>query len=171
MSDNVLKSAILDATGTYRYRLGRDWGASDKPGVLFVMLNPSTADAAKDDPTIRRCIGFAKSWAFDSLEVVNLYALRSTNPLGLLESADPVGPENDRHIREAAMAASVVILAHGTSSNARLRERIRSRAWTVRAILRECGRDPRCLGVTADHQPKHPVRLPGNLTPQAWRFA
>ena len=74
----MIRQAVLDPTGRYRYFLARDWG--NGPRVAFVMLNPSTADAEKDDATIRRCVGFAKLWGFASLGVVNLYGFRCTSP-------------------------------------------------------------------------------------------
>src|SRR5437868_14686902 len=84
--------AIFDPTGMYRYSLLREWCA-DSPRVAFIMLNPSTADDRKDDPTIRRCIGFAHSWGFGVLEVVNLFAYRATDSSKLPGGDDPVGPE------------------------------------------------------------------------------
>ncbi len=90
--------AVLSADGVYRYRLWRTWDAS-KPTLAFLMLNPSTADATEDDPTIRRCLGFAKEWGYGSLVVVNLFALRSPNPDALRENDDPVGPENGEHLQ------------------------------------------------------------------------
>lgn len=84
-------SAVISECGSYRYRLERVWEA-EKDRVAFIMLNPSTADASKDDPTIRRCIGFAKAWGFGGLIVGNLFALRSTDPKALYGHKDPVGP-------------------------------------------------------------------------------
>ncbi|MCL6576102.1 DUF1643 domain-containing protein [Kyrpidia sp.] len=88
-----------DATivGPYRYSLTREWDAS-KPRVVFIMLNPSTADDDQDDNSVKRCIGFAKKWGFGSLEVVNLFAYRTPNPEKLSQVEDPVGMENREHI-------------------------------------------------------------------------
>jgi hypothetical protein len=108
------RGATLSDCGRYRYRLWRRW--ADGPTVLFVMLNPSTADADVDDPTIRRCIGFARSWGAGALEVVNLYAWRATQPAELKAAVGPVGEypwqphvrhhinRNDVEIEEAAAA-------------------------------------------------------------------
>ena len=97
----------------YRYRLSRTWDPTG-PVVAFVMLNPSTADAEVLDPTVRRCVGFARGWGFGSLEVVNLFAFRATDPRDLLRAAAPVGAANDRAILDAASAADRVVVAWGT---------------------------------------------------------
>lgn len=157
-------TALFDEAGTYRYRLTRTWGAGGR--VLFVMLNPSTADADKPDPTITRCIGFAKAWGHGSIEVVNLFAFRSPHPTDLLTVNDPVGPENDSHIAAAVFDASLVVMAHGTHGNRRLREQIRSRAWTVRQRIARHGRTAQCLGTTKDRMPRHPLYLPASLRPE-----
>src|SRR4028119_2392792 len=91
------RGAIFDPTRTYRYALWRTWDAA-RPPVAFVLLNPSTADARRDDPTIRRCANFARTWGFGGLEVVNLFAFRATHPTDLKCAADPVGPQNDVHL-------------------------------------------------------------------------
>lgn len=107
-------SAILSICGTYRYRLGRELPNHDGKGVvLWVMLNPSTADATADDPTIRKVVGFSSNWGFAVARVVNLYALRSTDWRPLRTHADPVGPENDEQIRASVLAADAVVLAWG----------------------------------------------------------
>jgi hypothetical protein len=103
--------AELSPCRRYRYRLWRRW--SDGPVVNFVMLNPSTADAEQDDPTVRRCVGFAKSWGAGGLVVTNLYALRSTDPKALWTADDPVGPENAFHLGSGALGADTVVCAWG----------------------------------------------------------
>lgn len=104
--------AVFDPTRTYRYSLWRRWDAT-APGCLVVMLNPSTADEQTLDPTVRRCIEFAKSWGFGSLHVANIFALRSTDPAWLYEAADPVGPENDGWIRLLHERAGLTVAAWG----------------------------------------------------------
>lgn len=84
--------ADISACGAYRYRLDRLGALLGRGAVNFVMLNPSTADAEQDDPTIRRCLGYAFRWGFARLIVTNLYALRSTDPRALWEHPDPIGP-------------------------------------------------------------------------------
>lgn len=160
----MIGTALFDATGTYRYRLTRTWDAS-LPVVLFGMLNPSDANADDPDPTVTRCVGFGKAWGYGGLVVVNLFAFVSPHPLDLLTVDDPVGPENDAHIAAAVRDTAAVVLAHGTHSNRRLRERIRSRAWTVRQIVAKEGRIAQCLGTTKDRMPRHPLYLSGALRP------
>lgn len=145
-------SAVLSKDGMFRYALTRRWG----PGatLLFVMLNPSRADATKDDPTIRRCIGFAKRERFEAIEVVNLFAYRETNPLALTEVWQ-IGPDNDRTIREAMARADQVVAAWGATPTA-IR---RTRAAVVRIIL---DGKASCFGLTGDRQPKHPLYIKGD---------
>ena len=141
--------------GPYRYRLWRVW-EPDAPRIVFVLLNPSTADATRDDPTLRRCLGFARRWGFGSLEVVNLFALRSPSPAALRAAADPVGPENDRWLTEAVERADAVAAGWGNHGP------LLGRAEAVRARLPD---GTLCLGVTASGQPRHPLYVAGDCDP------
>jgi hypothetical protein len=143
--------ACFDHTGAYRYRLWREWDAS-RAAVAFVMLNPSTADAGTDDPTIRRCLGFARAWGFGRLEVVNLFALRATDPRLLRSHPDPVGPDNDRHIREVAAATAQVVAAWGALGTTR------DRALAIGELLPP---SLLTLGLTKRGQPRHPLYTSG----------
>ncbi|MGV2886049.1 DUF1643 domain-containing protein [Paenibacillus taichungensis] len=157
MADNtMLKGAIIDASGQYRYSLWRIWD-SNLPGVLFIMLNPSTADATIDDPTIRRCIGFAKSWGYGSLEVVNLFAYRATNPDELKNCIDPVGSENDEYILKALKQAKKVITAWGTKGA------FFNRNQAVMEILKPY--HPHCLDTSKGGHPKHPLYISADCVP------
>lgn len=140
--------AVFSPCRRYRYRLGREWPTGEGE-VLFVMLNPSTADAWVDDSTIRRCIGFAQRWGFQRLAVGNLFAWRATDPAELREASDPVGPENDYHLTEMSMAAEVTIAAWGGHGSYRDRWR------EVLPFL--C--DVEHLGLTKGGHPKHPLYL------------
>ena len=140
----LLSGATFSADGRYRYRLWRRWDRS-KPVVAFVMLNPSSADGRRDDPTIRRCIGFARAWGFGGIDVVNLFAYRASEPRRLREVDDPVGPDNARYLRRAIRRADLVVLAWG--------------AHAVAAGLLSLPR-ARCLGLTRAGQPRHPLYLP-----------
>lgn len=151
--------AVFDSTGAYRYLLRREWDAS-RPRLAVVMLNPSTADATTDDPTIRRTTAFARAWGFGSVEVVNLFALRATRPHDLFAALNPEGADNRVALRDAAARASEVLLAwgnHGGFRNA-----------GARAI--ELLRDHRltCLGLTKVGQPRHPLYLPASTLRVPW---
>ena len=142
-------SAVFSSCGRYRYSLTRKFFMG-KGTVLFVMLNPSTADAETDDPTIRRCIGFARRWGFQELEVGNLFAWRATDPKELRQAEDPIGPENDRHLMHMSGAADAVIAAwgaHGAYQN---------RGRQVEGMLEGTVEH---LGLTKQGHPKHPLYL------------
>lgn len=148
------KSALFSACNSYRYRLSRRW--SDGAVLLFVMLNPSTADAEHDDPTIRRCIRFAQAEGFGALEVVNLFAFRATDPKDLRRSGYLVGPDNDRHIEEAAAAAAKVCLAWGSNVAGLERPQL------VLPLLRKVGTPLFVLRFTRSAYPQHPLMLPAS---------
>ncbi len=134
----------------YRYRLWREWGGTGAL-VCWVMLNPSTADETIEDPTIRRCIGFARAWRCRGIEAVNLFALRSTDPKALYDHADPVGPENDDAIALAAARADIVIAAWGVHGT------FLGRGDAVVGMLARRGIALSCLGTTKDGHPRHPL--------------
>lgn len=150
--------ATIDPTGRYRYTLWREWDLN-APRIAFVMLNPSTADAATDDPTIRRCIGFARSWGYGSVEVVNLFAYRTTDPEVLRRVADPTGPENDRYLLKARRRAGEMVAAWGNRGAFRDRDRV------VIRLLFDRGGVIYCLGRTRAGQPRHPLYVKGDAVP------
>jgi hypothetical protein len=156
------RGAELSACGTYRYTLWRVWGAG--PIVNFVMLNPSTADATADDPTIRRCIDYARRWGFAELVVTNLFAYRATDPRELPKVADPVGPENDRHLLAQARAADRVVCAWGNNG----KKASPRRAAEVCALLRSAGAVLHALKITGAGCPQHPLYLSAELVPEVW---
>lgn len=106
------RSAEISECGKYRYTLTRIWD-NDKPKCMFIMLNPSKADATEDDATIRRCIGFAADWGFGGIYVCNLFAYRSTNPKELLSVDNPFGDKNIWHIAQIQEKVETVVLAWG----------------------------------------------------------
>lgn len=162
------RSAFISPDGLYRYWLSRRWDTLDLHAdvVAFCMLNPSTADAERDDATIRRCVKFAREWGYDKLVVVNLFAFRSTNPKALNSAADPVGAENDRFILEAAEHCDIFVCAWGTQGSARHF----FRDADVIRMLRADGHGPklRHLGLTTGHCPRHPLYLRGDTIPKEW---
>ncbi len=149
------RTAIIDPTGRYRYRLGRVWDPLIPRLCCFVMLNPSTANAEVDDPTIRRCIGFAKSWGFGALEVVNLFAYRATDPRELKRVHGPVGPENDYHIASVISdpRCELVVAAWGNDGG---------RTPADRHFRENHCRDAKCLGKTKAGYPRHPLYVPSS---------
>ena len=154
MNDLLMKSdAVISPCGMYRYRLSRTWG--EAKAAAFIMLNPSTADASEDDPTIRRCIGFAKSWGGGGLVVVNLFAFRATSPKDLIKAADPIGPGNHDYIFEAVYSQDIAVCAWGTKGDF-----MNQNNEVVRYIRSGSDVPLACLGVTKDGHPRHPLYLP-----------
>ena len=154
----TFRAATISACGRYRYDLVRGEG---EPSICWVMLNPSTADAHRDDPTIRRVIGFSRRWGFASAVVVNLFAWRATRPEDLLAVADPVGPENDAAVRNAVGRSRVAMLAHGALPGAFAR-----RAEAVGALVQTARPEVLCLGHTASGWPRHPLYVRGDAEPR-----
>ena len=135
--------------GAYRYTLWRAW-TQDLPRLLFVLLNPSRADAELDDPTLRRCMGFALDWGYGSVELVNLYAYRAPDPRTLKRVADPVGPLNDHHIQQAARRAGKIVVAWGAEGFLHGRDQ---------AVQRLLPQPLWCLGYTQGGAPRHPLYI------------
>lgn len=154
---NLLGSgATFSPCNTYRYALWRYWKEDGETNyALFIGLNPSTADATQDDPTIRRCIGFARDWGLSGLVMVNLFAYRATNPEAMLAAADPIGSENDRYLLEYANKAKIVIAAwgnHGTHMG---------RHYAVQEMIPNM----HCLTLTRLKLPGHPLYLSKDAKP------
>lgn len=161
----VKRGATLSRDGLYRYTLRRAWGSG--PFVAFVGLNPSTADATQDDPTIRRCIRFARDWGYDGLVMLNLFAYRATNPktLTLMTAAgeDPVGRGNDEVLAAVCEQAALIVQAWGSF---RLGvERARSEA-----VVYALGGESCVLGRTKNGHPRHPLYMPTSSRPVGGLF-
>ncbi|OPG16961.1 DUF1643 domain-containing protein [Ferroacidibacillus organovorans] len=157
----IHSDAIFDLDHRYRYSLTRCWDSKGSR-MVFLMLNPSTADAHQNDPTITRCMNFSRRWGFGSLEVVNLFAYRSTDPGMLSVVDDPIGPENDAYILNAITRSELVVLA-----------------WGTKGVLRQ--RDQEVLNLISDHElyaleiskyghPKHPLYLRSEVWPTRFRM-
>lgn len=170
------RGAVISPCGTYRYHL---WRRVDGMGALrgdgrcvFIMLNPSTADADRDDPTIRKCVGFARRWGYAWISVVNLFAFRATDPRALRGGgfvggmfggpAYKVGPENDDHIATVCGMASLVVCAWGTHGD------LYGRDQAVLRQLRTSSVPCHYLRLTKAGLPSHPLMLPYSLTPTEW---
>lgn len=166
-------SAVISPCGTFRYSLRRTWNEL-LAVVAIVMLNPSTADATADDPTVRKCVTLAARAGFGGIVVVNLFAFRATDPAALRERVasglDAVGPQNDAAIRDAARDRPAVV-AWGAAFETwgRQRDAAEDRAWVVRRIVREASRTSlRCWGETKSGHPRHPLYLPNASDPRVW---
>lgn len=177
MSDalDIRREAKISNCGKYRYSLDRVWYDDSlfnspakitfQPPMIFVMLNPSTADAFADDPTIRRCINFAKREGFQWLKVMNLFAGRATKPTDLFKMDDPSGPENEEHW-EAARGmvqhyGSQIVCAWGSNPKAKRQ--------AERFLKLMDGVEVHCLGTTKDGHPKHPLYLANDTQLEVFR--
>lgn len=160
----ISRTAVISDDGLYRYKLTRTWDAATEHR-LFVMLNPSTADADIDDPTIRRCMGFARRDGFGGIVVLNLYAFRATDPKQLKSAIDPVGPENDETLRRELVFAwrngHKPIAAWGANAELERVEDVRDLSFV----------DWYALGLTKSGQPRHPLYLPGDAPLIEWRHS
>ena len=155
----IQRGASISDCGRYRYSLTRKWelGAYSLP---IIMLNPSTADADVDDPTIRRCMAFARREGFGGIRVMNLFAFRATSPADMKASDDPIGPNCSTHLEDilaiAAEAELPVLAAWGTHGSFRGRDeavKISAKGWGTKLV---------CLGTTKDGHPKHPLYVAGD---------
>lgn len=144
--DDSRRSAVLSRDGRYRYALRRVWDENART-VLFVGLNPSTADHLVDDPTIRRCMAFAHGWGFGQLLVANLFAFRTSSPTRLRAARDPIGADNDRWIGRLTRDAHLTVVAWGNHGGFLDRDA---------DVLQLLGA-PHCLTVNKSGQPKHPL--------------
>lgn len=160
VADEHLSRAVISQCQTYRYTLDRIWDTS-RPAALFIMLNPSTATAEVDDPTIIRCRKRAERAGCGSLTVVNLFAYRATNPDALALASDPVGPANDAWITVAlANQPSLVVAAWGGSAVKAGARLAADRVTRVLELINAHDVPVKCLGTTKDGYPRHPLYVP-----------
>lgn len=149
VTDRARSSAVYSTSMIYRYALTREW--SEGTRLLFVMLNPSTADERRNDPTVERCERRARSLGCGAMRVVNLFAYRATDPRDLKAAAAPVGPGNDDMLRRSAIWADLVLCAWGVHGA------YQGRGAQVEILLRE-NSDRLChLGLTRQGFPRHPL--------------
>lgn len=158
----VESDAKISDCGNYRYWLTRIWDRS-KPLLIWVMLNPSIADADADDPTVRRCIAFAKAWGYGGIIIVNLYALRSTDPKALWKHPDPIGPDNDLELDTAAYRGAMVMLAWGANAPKERATEVARILWNacLAAEIRIA-----VLGWTKAGAPRHPLYVRADTLPE-----
>ncbi|NLS27969.1 hypothetical protein S2M10_29710 [Sphingomonas sp. S2M10] len=153
------KDALISDCGLYRYWLLRQWDAS-APFLPIIMLNPSTADASIDDPTIRRCIGFARRDGFGGIKVMNLFAFRATSPADMIAARDPIGPDcysNLIGMIDYARQYSLPVLAAWGAHGSHL-----GRDRAVMSSARGIGARLVCLGMTKLGHPRHPLYVAGH---------
>lgn len=153
------KKANISKDKIYRYTLSRTWD-STKPTVLFIGLNPSIADENIDDPTITRCINFAKDWGYGTLLMANLFAFRSTYPKEIYLIDDPIGKDNDHYILECVKQSDLIIACWGNSGTYMDREK----------IIKELVPNLYCLQKNKNGTPHHPLRLPRDINPIPFNF-
>ena len=146
INTDILRAAGFSRCARYRYWLSRTWDTSGER-CLFIGLNPSTADAEADDPTIRRIMGFARDWGYGGVIVANLFAWRATDPEDLKRATDPIGPRNNYWLRRLPSKSDEVIAAWGNDGRFQQRQR-----YVLARIPRL-----KCLGITARGCPRHPL--------------
>jgi hypothetical protein len=144
-------TAMITGCGKYRYQLTREWG--EEPTLLFILLNPSTADAEYNDPTVLKCVRYAKRWGYGRLVIVNLFAYRSTDPAQLLTCDNPVGLGNDAIIYAACEEAAEIVCGWGAHGS------YLGRGVFIQRELVARGYKPVCLGLCQNGEPKHPLYL------------
>ena len=159
--EGIARGAAISTCGLYRYQLWRYWGSGD--AMVWIMLNPSTADRDVDDPTIRRCMAFAKREGFDGIEVLNLYGLRATKPAHLLDHPDPEGPDNYKHWTRVLGYPwiKMVVAAWGASAP--------KGCPPSRALKGRYMEGWLTLGVTAEGHPRHPLYVKSDTPLERYR--
>ena len=154
--------AAFSLDRVYRYGLWRRWGSPDAGAVLFVGLNPSTADETVDDPTIRRCVGFARSWGYGALYMANIFAFRATDPDDMKRAPDPIGPDNDSWLAFLATEAHLAVAAWGVHGE------FLNRGARVARLLSP---GLMCLGRSKGGFPRHPLYLAASTECQPFEVA
>ena len=154
--NEMVYAATLSHDRLYRYRLSRTWGSGEL--MAWVMLNPSTADSEVDDPTIRRCMGFARREGYDGIEVINLYGLRATKPKHLLDHPDPEGPDNLENWTDVLHNHRIGMVVAAWGAHAGMGHLPASHA----ANRWRYGVRWMCLGTTNDGYPRHPLYVKGD---------
>lgn len=166
MTTAVASDAWISSCGAYRYRLSRTWDL-ERPTCAFVMLNPSTADASKDDPTIRKCVGYAKRWGYGEIVVVNAFAFRATDPSDLKDAEDPFGPENEYALTTTARQPKLdrIVLGWGTKCRwGRGDDKVLGDKRALRCLRQNLPvaqyKKIFALNVTKGGYPQHPLYVP-----------
>lgn len=150
------RKTVFSLDRKYRYTLWREWGYGPKGlYAMFIGLNPSTADETHDDPTVRRCIRFAKDWGYGAMVMTNIFAYRATHPEDVRVQKDPVGMDNDKWLVKCASEASIKVACWGTHG------RHLDRGTEVRRLIAPLS----CLGLTKGGSPRHPLYILASTKP------
>ena len=138
----------------YRYTLWRTWDES-KPKIMFLGLNPSTADETKNDPTVTRCINYSKLWGYGGMYMMNIFAYRTTYPVELKKQLDPIGPDNNNWIKKISKSVDKCVGAWGNDGE------FLDRSIEIKGIVKNLF----CLKINGSGEPAHPLYLKSNLKP------
>jgi hypothetical protein len=164
---DVKGKALFGGPGDcYRYRLSRTWDEK-KPHAMFVMMNPSTADPLVDDPTVAKCGRFARAWGYGGVYVGNSFAYRATDKRHLRLVADPIGPDNDKHLVAMAKASHIVVFAYGQPGHRTLALRGKT---VAQLLVKKAGITPHVLKLSKGGIPTHPLYLLESLVPVVWQL-
>ena len=155
------RTTILSPDRVYRYTLWREWDMTNPAYLNVIGLNPSTADETEDDPTIRKCIGFAKRLGYGALCMTNLFAFRATDPQMMLAHPAPIGPDNVMHLEQCARQAGLVIAAWGCDGHHGNQDR--NVQWLLAESIPPVALH--CLKRNKDGSPGHPLYLPYTAKP------
>lgn len=156
---------VVSKDHIYRYELSRVWD-ENLPVLLLIMMNPSTASKNENDPSVAKCMRYAEDWGYGTLLVGNGFAYRATDHKQLGKVADPIGPENDKHLLRMAERADTILFAYGQPS-----QKLRFRGPQVASMLAESHLSKfHVLELALDGTPKHPLYLKGSLKPIPWKF-
>jgi hypothetical protein len=150
----LIKNAILSSDRKYRYVLSRIWDDS-KQAVMMVGLNPSTADENEDDPTVARCINFAKSWGYGGIYMLNLFAVRTPKPKKIYKADEPIGSENDKYLKEYSQKCDKIICAWGNDGS------YKNRSNEIKSNFSHLY----YLKINKSGEPAHPLYLKSDLVP------
>ena len=156
-NSKLTKSATFSPCNNYRYTLSRCWD-KDKPYAMFIGLNPSTADEENDDPTIRRCINYAKDWGYGGLYMLNLFAYRATAPSDMMAAKSPVREDNDKWLLKISKEAGIIIAAWGNDGS------FKGRSEEIKKLITGL----KCLKVNKSGEPAHPLYQPKKAVPIAF---
>jgi len=157
--DNDNNGAVFSSCNYYRYALWRIWDKS-KPQIMFIGLNPSTADETNNDPTITRCINYATSWGFGSIYMVNIFSYKTTYPKELKNVSDPIGKETDIWIKRIYKRSEMCIASWGNNGQ------LLNRSDEIRRLIPKMY----CLKITKSGEPSHPLYLKASLQPEIYNY-